>query len=234
MNDRHVLLTGGSGGLGIAVTRALLARGAHLTLTVRDDVHAQRLTAFLDDLDDEARARVRTAPADLADEASVRGVIDAMPRVDCLIHLVGGFTMGPLDETSLEALREQIDLNLVTTFLVCKHALRRMKERGHGRIVTVGSRAAVEPGAQLSAYAATKAGVLALTRVIADETRDTDITANAVLPSIIDTAANRKAMGESQAERWVTPESLAEVILFLASEAARDVRGALLPVYGKV
>ena len=85
-----------------------------------------------------------------------------------------------------------------------------------------------------SADPASGRGVLALTRVIADETRDTDITANAVLPSIIDTAANRKAMGESQAERWVTPESLAEVILFLASEAARDVRGALLPVYGKV
>jgi NAD(P)-dependent dehydrogenase (short-subunit alcohol dehydrogenase family) len=101
-----------------------------------------------------------------------------------------------------------------------------------GRIVTVGSRGAVQPGAQLAAYCASKAGVVALTQAIAAETKGTNITANTVLPSTIDTPANRAAMGAENADQWVSPESLAGVICFLASEAAGDLRGAAIPVYG--
>lgn len=109
-----------------------------------------------------------------------------------------------------------------------------MLEHGYGRIVTVGSWAAVEPAGQLAAYCASKAGVVALTKAIADETKGTNITANVVLPSVIDTPANRAAMGEENANQWVKPESLAQVICFLASEAAKDVRGAAVPVYGNI
>jgi NAD(P)-dependent dehydrogenase (short-subunit alcohol dehydrogenase family) len=123
-------------------------------------------------------------------------------------------------------------LNLNTTFLVCKHSLRKMQSQNYGRIVTVGSRGAVEPGAQLAAYCASKAGVVALTQAIAAETKGTDITANTVLPSTIDTPTNRAAMGADNAAQWVSPESLAGVICFLASEAAGDLRGAAIPVYG--
>jgi NAD(P)-dependent dehydrogenase (short-subunit alcohol dehydrogenase family) len=109
-----------------------------------------------------------------------------------------------------------------------------MRRHGYGRIVTVGSRGALQPGAQLAAYCASKAGVVALTQAIAQETKDLDITANVVLPSVIDTPSNREAMGEEQASQWVKAESLAEVICFLVSEAARDVRGAVVPVYGSI
>lgn len=142
--------------------------------------------------------------------------------------------MGKTHEYSYEAWKKDFDLNLNTTFLVCKHSLRRMLEHGYGRIVTVGSRGAVQPGGQLASYCASKAGVVALTQAIADETKGTNITANVVLPSVIDTPANRNAMGTQEADKWVKPESLAQVICFLASEAAKDVRGAAVPVYGSV
>ena len=119
-----------------------------------------------------------------------------------------------------------------TTFIACKYSLRMMLQHGYGRIVTVGSRGAVQPAAQLAAYSASKAAVVALTQSIAQETKGTNITANAVLPSVIDTPTNRDAMGAENADQWVKPASVAEAICFLASEAAKDVRGAAIPVYG--
>ena len=157
-----------------------------------------------------------------------------MGRVDVLIHLVGGFAMGKTHEYSFADWQRDFDLNLNTTFLVCKHSLGKMLQNGYGRIVTVGSRGAVEPAGQLAAYCASKAGVVGLTKAIADETKGTNITANVVLPSIIDTPTNREAMGTQDADKWVKPESLAQVICFLASEAAKDVRGAAVPVYGSI
>ena len=109
-----------------------------------------------------------------------------------------------------------------------------MEDNNYGRIVTVASRGAIEPAAKMAAYSASKAGVLAFTRAIAEETKGTPITANTVLPSVIDTPANRVAMGENNAATWVTPKSLAEVICFLASEKAADLRGVAVPVYGNV
>jgi NAD(P)-dependent dehydrogenase (short-subunit alcohol dehydrogenase family) len=107
-----------------------------------------------------------------------------------------------------------------------------MLENGYGRIITVSSRAGVEPAANLAAYSASKAGVIALTKAIASETKGTNITANTILPSVIDTPKNRTAMGEEAADKWVKAESIAQVICFLASEAAIDVRGAAIPIYG--
>ncbi len=117
---------------------------------------------------------------------------------------------------------------------LCKHCLRSMKLPNYGRIVTIGSRGAVQPGANLAAYCASKAAVVALTQAIAEETKQTNITANVVLPSIIDTPGNREAMGEANAKDWVSPQSLAEVICFLAGEGAKDLRGAAIPVYGSL
>jgi NAD(P)-dependent dehydrogenase (short-subunit alcohol dehydrogenase family) len=179
-----------------------------------------------------ASESVALIEADLTDEASVSSLVEGMPRVDAAIHLVGGFAMGPTAQFAVEDLRAQLDINVVTTFLVLKHALRKMQLEGYGRIVTVGSRSAVRPAAQQAAYSASKAAVVAMTQAIAEETRGRDITANCVLPSVIDTSANRASMGETKSDTWVKPASLAEVILFLASPAARDLRGAALPVYG--
>lgn len=228
---KQILLTGGTGGLGLGVVPVVLASGAELTLTYRQE---KDLTILRERLPANALDRVRFVQVDLTDEAAVARVIADLPRVDGLIHLVGGFAMGPTHEYSLADWYRDFDLNLTTTFLTCKHSLRRMWQQGYGRIVTVGSRGAVEPGPQLAAYCASKAGVVALTRTIAAETKGTDITANVILPSLIDTPANRAAMGSEQAELWVKPESIGQVIAFLVSEAARDLRGAVIPVYGNI
>jgi NAD(P)-dependent dehydrogenase (short-subunit alcohol dehydrogenase family) len=229
MEGRQVLLAGGTGGLGLGVTPTVLYRGAEVTIPYHTPQTLDRLKGFLSPAD---LARIRFVYTDLRQEASVEQLVHTMGRVDVLIQLVGGFHMGKTHEYSYEQWQQDLELNLNITFLLCKHSLASMVQHGYGRIVTIASRAAVEPGAQLAAYSASKAGVIALTRSIAEETKGTDITANVVLPSIIDTPANRAAMGSYQASRWVKPESLAEVICFLASDAARDVRGAVVPVYG--
>lgn len=231
MKGKHVLLTGGTGGLGMGVTPAVLAQGANLTVTYAVAKEVERLHGILSPTD---FAKIRFISADLSNEPAVERLFEEMERVDVLIHLVGGFSMGKTHEYSFEQWKKDFDINLNTTFLACKHSLKKMLEHGYGRIVTVGSRGAVQPGGQLAAYCASKAGVVALTQAIADETKGTNITANTVLPSVIDTPANREAMGSEQADKWVKPESLAQVICFLASEAAKDMRGAAIPVYGSI
>jgi NAD(P)-dependent dehydrogenase (short-subunit alcohol dehydrogenase family) len=231
MKDKQVLLTGGTGGLGFGVTPEILSHGAHLTITYREESEVARLKSRLSSAQFE---QIRFVKVDLSQEAPVARLIDDLGRVDVLIHLVGGFAMGSTDEFSYEDWLKMFDLNLNTTFLLCKHCLRSMKLHNYGRIVTIGSRGAVQPGANLAAYCASKAAVVALTQAIADETKHTNITANVVLPSIIDTPANREAMGDANAKDWVSPQSLAAVICFLASEEAKDLRGAAIPVYGSV
>jgi NAD(P)-dependent dehydrogenase (short-subunit alcohol dehydrogenase family) len=231
MKDRHLILTGGAGGLGTGVTQLALKNGSHLTIPYHSLNVVERLGKSIDA---ETIKKIHFVFADLRDEKSVREVFAKQEKVDILIHLVGGFSMGETHEYKLEDWHRQIDLNLTSTFLVIKHALKKMWESGYGRIVTVSSRAAVEPAAQMAAYSAAKAGIIALTRSVAQETRGSNITANTVLPSIIDTQANRESMGESNAHRWVKKESLAEIICFLASEKAGDLRGAVIPVYGNV
>ena len=229
MNHQHVLLTGGTGGLGLGVTPLVLASGASVTIPYINPQEVKRLKHRLSPVE---LARTTFVETDLTQEFSVERMIQGMERVDALIHLVGGFSMGRTHELSYDAWKHEFDLNLHTTFLVCKHSLNRMLQREYGRIVTVGSRAALNPAGQLAAYCAAKAGVVALTQAIADETKGTNITANVVLPSVIDTQANRESMGIEKAHQWVRPESLGQVICFLASEAAKDVRGAAVPVYG--
>ncbi|MEM9007235.1 MAG: 3-oxoacyl-ACP reductase FabG [Cyanobacteria bacterium P01_F01_bin.86] len=229
MRDRHVLITGGTGGLGLGVTAVALAQGANLTLTYIKPQEVDRLKVAISAVDLE---RIRLVPTDLSDEAAVISLINSHTRLDATIHLVGGFSMGATADFSYADWRAAIELNLHTTFLICKHSLRKMLQQDYGRIVTVGSRGAAQPAGQLAAYCAAKAGVVALTQAIADEAKGTGVTANVVLPSIIDTPANRAAMGDAEVAQWVQPQSLGEVICFLASEAARDIRGAAVPVYG--
>lgn len=231
MKGKQVLLTGGTGGLGMGVTSVVLAQDAIVTIPYIVDSEIEGLKERLSPTD---FSKIRFVSVDLSHEAAVERLVEDMERVDVLIHLVGGFSMGKTHEYSYAQWKKDFDLNLNTTFLVCKHSLKKMLEHGYGRIVTVGSRGAVQPGGQLAAYCASKAGVVALTKAIADETKGTNITANSVLPSVIDTPANRQAMGSEEADQWVKPESLAQVICFLASEAAKDMRGAAIPVYGSI
>ncbi|MEH2269823.1 MAG: 3-oxoacyl-ACP reductase FabG [Nostoc sp.] len=231
MKGKQVLLTGGTGGLGLGVTPVVLAQGAEVTIPYRNIKDVESLKSILSPTD---FAKLSFVPSNLEDEASVENLINSIGRVDVLIHLVGGFSMGKTHEYSFSSWKHELDINLNTTFLTCKYSLKKMLEHGYGRIVTVGSKAAVEPAGQFAAYSAAKAGVVALTQAIADETKGTNITANVVLPSVIDTPNNRQAMGAENADKWVKPESLAQIICFLASEAAKDIRGAAIPVYGNI
>lgn len=232
MKDKHILLTGGTGGLGMGMTPTLLAQGVcAVTIPFRNPKEMERLKTILQP---KALAKVHFVETNLLDDSAVEQLVNGMERVDVLIHLVGGFSMGATHEYSFDQWKRDIDLNLNAAFLVCKYSLKRMLENGYGRIVTLGSRGAVQPSGQLAAYSAAKAGLVALTQAIADETKGTQITANVVLPSVIDTPGNRASMGEAEADRWVKPESLAQVICFLASTAAQDLRGAIVPVYGSI
>jgi NAD(P)-dependent dehydrogenase (short-subunit alcohol dehydrogenase family) len=228
MKDRNLILTGGTGGLGTKVTQLALSLGAKITIPYHSLNEVERFRQSVID------AKVNFMFADLREEKSVLEVFNKHTTVDILIHLMGGFSLGDTDSYALENWERQMALNLTSTFLVCKYALKKMKENGYGRIVTVSSRAALEPQGKLAAYSASKAGVIALTQSIAEETKGSNITANTVVPSIIDTPLNRKNMGEKNAENWVQPESLAEIICFLGSEKAGDLRGAAIPVYGNV
>jgi len=229
MHDKQTLICGGTGGLGNAVVRSVVLHGAHVTVPY---IKEEQVKLFKKSHGKEITDHVTFIKTDLSKEKSVKLLIDHMQRVDVLIQLVGGFLMGDTVNFSLDRWHKLIELNLTTTFLTCKHSLCRMLEHGYGRIVTVGSRAAVDPSGKMAGYIAAKAAVIAFTKSIAAETKETNITANCILPGTIDTPANRKAMGTKHIHKWVKPESIAEVICFLASKNAADLRGVAIPIYG--
>jgi NAD(P)-dependent dehydrogenase (short-subunit alcohol dehydrogenase family) len=185
-----------------------------------------------------AEAKLSGAAVDLTDEEAVTRYYAAVATqqggVDLLINIAGGFGGGqPVHETPWSLWQEQLDLNLKTAVLSCKAAVPHMLARGGGAIVNVGTRTATQPGKNLAAYAASKRGVIQLTEALAAELRDHDITANVILPSTIDTPANRKGDPDADFSRWVKPAEIAAVILFLAGPNARIISGAAIPVYGR-
>jgi len=232
MEGQQVLLTGGSGGLGLGVTPAVVKRGAKVTVPYQNEGAVERLKEVMSPSEFES---IRFVKVDLTQENAIAQLVKEMGRVDVLIHLVGGFSMGNVVDYSYDDWKKDFQLNLETTFLACKHSLRSMIEHGYGRIVTIGSKGAVQPLGGLASSCASKSGVVALTQASAEEVKDYEnITANCVLPSIIDTPTNREAMGSENADDWVKPQSVAEAVCYLASEAAKDVRGATIPVYGQL
>ena len=224
LEGRHVVVTGAAGGLGPAVVEALLAAGAtcHLPVRGRDD-----------ELEKDARV-VTVAGVDLTDEGAVRAFYASRPPLWASVHVAGGFRAAPILDTSLADLRGQLDINLATAFLCCREAARNMRAGGRGgRIVNVGSRASAIPAGGAVAYTIAKAGVAALTQALADELRGDGILVNAVLPSIIDTPANRAAMPRADHARWPKPAEIAATIAWLVSPANTLTSGALVPVYGR-
>lgn len=221
-----MLVSGATGALGTAVVDAFLDAGATVTAVSRK-VEGQ-----------PAKEGLRWFAADLTTtqgaEAAVAAAVEHGGKLDVLAHVLGGFAGGaPTFETDDETWDKMIALNLRAAFVTVRAALPKMLDNGYGRIVAVGSRVGVEAVPGLSAYAVSKAGLNALIRTVAEEGKDNNITANVVLPSVIDTPGNRHAMADADFDRWVKPEALAAHIVWLASEEARDVTGALLPVYGR-
>jgi NAD(P)-dependent dehydrogenase (short-subunit alcohol dehydrogenase family) len=168
----------------------------------------------------------------LTDEAAASAYYAGVPPLWASIHLAGGFLAKPITDTSRADLDKQLEINLVTAYLCCREAVRAMRKSGGGRIVNVAARVVEAPVGGMTAYSISKAGVAALTRALAVETKGDGILVNAVLPSIIDTPANRAAMPTADHAKWPKPAELAQAILWLASPENALTSGALVPVYG--
>jgi NAD(P)-dependent dehydrogenase (short-subunit alcohol dehydrogenase family) len=223
----NAVVTGATGALGTGVVAALLARGVTCHLPIREPALPQRLPWRAD-------PRVTAYPQlMLDDEAAVTSFYARLPPLWASIHLVGGFDMGPITQTSLAAFEAQWKLNAVTCFLACREAVSAMKRSGGGRIVNVAARVVVAPVPNMVAYCAAKAAVATITQSLAAEVLGDNILVNAVLPSLIDSPANRKARPDADFSKWPKPAELAETIAFLASRENTLTTGALVPVYGR-
>jgi len=227
-SGKQVVITGGTGALGTAVVTGLLAAGASCTIPYVHEAEAQRFPKRGDP------NVTLIAVSDLADETQVAKVFAGL-NPWASIHIAGGFAAGKVAETDKKSLMAQIDSNLVSCFLCCRAAVQAMSASGGGRIVNVAARPALEwrAGAGMSAYTIAKTGVAALTVTLAEEVAASGILVNAVAPSIMDTAANRKAMPKANFDAWPKVDEVAATILFLASSDNRVTRGAIVPVYGK-
>ncbi len=229
-HGRTVVITGGTGSLGIAVVGALIAAGAACHVPYRTETEARTFPH-------RSHTQVILYPQIyLTDEDTVARLYQQIPDLWASIHLAGGFAPGRLAATGKSILASQLDMNLVTCYLCCRNAVMAMAAHSTGgRIVNVAARPALEwrTGAGMTAYAASKAAVAALTVALAEEAVKDDILVNAVAPSILDTPANRKAMPKADHAAWPKVEDVAQTILFLASPENKVTRGAIVPVYGR-
>jgi NAD(P)-dependent dehydrogenase (short-subunit alcohol dehydrogenase family) len=224
--SRSVLITGGTGGLGAAVTAAFLDAGWRVVVPWVAESELSRVTEH---------ERLELVQADLFDPAAVAAVVaTAGDELRALVNLVGGFAApGRVHESPIESFEEQLRLNLRPTFLASAAVLPVLLAAGGGAIVCVSSRAALRPFPGAAGYAVGKAAVLAFVDVLDAEYRDDGVRANAIIPSVIDTPANRRSMPDADFDTWVTPGQIAEVIRFLCSDESSATSGAHVPVYGQ-
>lgn len=229
LQDKIVIVTGGFGALGRALGLLLLERGASVALLDRAETPA----ALLD-----VPNLLPLGGVDLASAEPTRGALSRVAehfgRVDGLVNVAGGFAWETLEGGSLETWDRLYQMNLRTAVVSCQAALPHLLAAPGGRIVNIGALASLKAAQGMGAYAASKAGVARLTEALAEELKDRSVTVNAVLPSIIDTPANRADMPDADVSRWVSPAALAGVIAFLLSDEASVITGACLPVSGRV
>ena len=232
LEGKIALVSGGTGALGRAVSSAFVAAGARLVATY---VAEDEIPAFRAVLPQGSYELVRVdlrRGSEIAD--LVRRLLATHGRIDVLVNLAGGFWGGvPLTETPEAEIDRLFAMNLKTAFLCAQAVVPAMLRQRAGCIINVAARPALVGGAGMSAYAIAKAGVVALTRVLADEVREHGVTVNAIAPSTIDTAANRAAMPQADPSRWVRPEEIAATMVFLASDAAVATSGAIVPIYAR-
>jgi NAD(P)-dependent dehydrogenase (short-subunit alcohol dehydrogenase family) len=228
--QRTAIITGGTGGLGSAVVGRLLRDGWRVIVPWVNDRELERL---------EDADGLELVQADLFDPAAVEGVVQIAVRnpeapLLGLVNLVGGFAAGPrVHETPLEDFETQFRLNLRPTYLMTQAVLPHLVEREGGSIVCVGTRAALSPFSGAAGYIASKAAVIAFAQAVAVEYRNDGVRCNVILPSVIDTPANRASMPKADHDRWVKPAAIAGVIAHLLSEDSSPVSGAAIPVYGR-
>lgn len=226
--DRNVVVTGGTGALGEVVVARLMQAGALCHVPSHGAGSA---------VPTRENDRLRIVPGvELTDEAAVEDFYSSVPGLWASVHLAGGFAMAPLAETTRAAFLHMIEMNVLSAFLCCRAAAQAMSKAGHGgRIVNVAARPGIDPrkGARMSAYATSKAAVVAITLALAEELKGARILVNAIAPSTIDTPANRKAMPDADFSRWLPREAAAEAILALISPSNTEISGAVLPLYAR-
>jgi len=232
-NESVVIVTGASGNLGLAVSRAFHQAGARLVLV---DKSAERLARL--DPGPLSNGHHLAQGIDVNDPASVREmgeeVVRRLGRIDVLVNTVGGYQAGtPVHETPLDVWDRMMSLNARTAFIVSQAVVPQMLRQGSGKIINIAARPGLVGAANAAAYSASKSAVIRVTESLAAELRESGINVNCIVPGTLDTPQNREAMPNAEVGRWVAPESLADVILFLASAAARDIHGASIPVYGR-
>jgi NAD(P)-dependent dehydrogenase (short-subunit alcohol dehydrogenase family) len=227
------LVAGGTGGLGRAVSLAFLREGAEVIVTYRNDQEF----AALQSVAGENASRLVGHHVDVTDETAVQqliaGIAAADKHLDVLVNTVGGYVGGmKLWELETRVLDQMLALNLRSGFTLSRAAAMAMLQWGKGAIVNVASKAALDHGAGVAAYAASKAAAVAMMDSLAADLRGSGVRVNSILPSIIDTEVNRRAMPGSDFAKWPKPEDIARVILFLCSDDAKVIQGAAIPVYG--
>ncbi len=233
--DRIAIVTGGTGGLGRAVLRELAVEGAKVTTTYIYDWELEHLKK---ETPPELLKTVAITKTDVLKREEVEklaaGVMKESGRIDILVNLVGGYKGGiNLPETEEKTWDLMLELNLRSAYNCCRAVVPHMVTQKYGKIVSVAARTGLEPSAGDSAYAAAKAGVIALTRALSEEVKLSNVNVNAILPSVIDTEANRRDMPQEDFSLWVRPDEIARVIAFLVSDDANAITGAAIPVYGK-
>jgi NAD(P)-dependent dehydrogenase (short-subunit alcohol dehydrogenase family) len=232
MKGKTIVVTGGFGALGSGVAAAAIDRGASVAVL---DVAPSAPEALADRLGPKA---LLIGGVDLSSPEGAQQAMGAVKanfgRLDALLNIAGGFQWEPVEGGSPESWDRMFALNLKTALNACKAALPYLLESGAGRIVNVGAQSALHAASGMGPYAASKSAVHRLTEALADELKLKGVTVNAVLPSTIDTPANRRDMPKADFDRWVSPADLAAVILFLASDEAKAVTGTLIPVSGRV
>ena len=230
---RTVIVTGATGNLGAVVAHKFINQSANLVLTDRgEDRLGQRFPELL-----ESNQHILANRIDVTNPDSVNRligkVIERFKHIDVLVNTVGGFSAGKiLPETPLSTLDFMLSLNARSVFVTSQAVLPHMTKEKHGKIVNLAARAGLRGSAKMSAYSASKAAVIRLTESMAEEVKNLGINVNCILPGTIDTPQNREAMPGANYENWVKTESLTDVIVFLASDFARDIHGAAIPVYG--
>jgi NAD(P)-dependent dehydrogenase (short-subunit alcohol dehydrogenase family) len=226
--NKHIVVTGGTGALGTAVVQALVDRGAVCHVTCYS---ASELDTYA--LNNHPNVHI-TPGMDLTKEELVVEFFESLPSLWGSAHIAGGFAMAPLTETSLSDFQRMLAMNATTCFLSCREAVRAMrKSEGQGRIVNVAARPALVPTAGMVSYAASKAAVASMTQSLGEELASESIFVNAVVPSVMDTPANRGAMPDADHSHWPSVNDVAQTMVFLLSPTNTSTRGGLIPVYGK-
>ncbi len=227
--NQTALIAGGTGGLGRAISLAFLNEGASVHVTYR----SQPEFSALQQAAAASSASLHGHQTDVTSDSEIAALLESIGTLHILVNAVGDYAGGlPLWQTGIDTFQQQLALNLQSGFILMRNAVPAMLRNRSGAIVNVSSRAAVDHAAGASAYAASKAAALAMADSLAADLKGTGIRVNTVLPSIIDTEANRKAMPAADFTQWPRPEEIAEVILFLSSPEAKLIHGAAIPVYG--